>query len=206
MALIHCPDCGTEISDLAATCPKCARPTHPKSAAPTEKPRAASAPEEIIHEGHPVMLRSHPVYFVLLILMVLSPLAGIASTGAFPPALILSAILCGLGLVLFLSWWLRCLSVTFTVTNNRTTLRRGILSKNTDEVRHCDIRNLQVYQSFIQRIFDVGDIRISSAAEHEVEVELFGIKGPQQIADLIRYYQDLQVGTATQTAPEDPPC
>lgn len=26
MALIKCPDCGTECSDLALACPKCARP------------------------------------------------------------------------------------------------------------------------------------------------------------------------------------
>jgi hypothetical protein len=26
MALIHCPDCGNEISDLAPSCPQCGRP------------------------------------------------------------------------------------------------------------------------------------------------------------------------------------
>lgn len=26
MALIMCPDCGTEVSDAASSCPKCARP------------------------------------------------------------------------------------------------------------------------------------------------------------------------------------
>lgn len=26
MALIHCPDCGTEVSSLATACPKCGRP------------------------------------------------------------------------------------------------------------------------------------------------------------------------------------
>lgn len=26
MALINCPDCETQVSDAAATCPKCARP------------------------------------------------------------------------------------------------------------------------------------------------------------------------------------
>jgi len=29
MALINCPDCGTEVSDAAAVCPKCARPIAP---------------------------------------------------------------------------------------------------------------------------------------------------------------------------------
>ena len=42
MALINCPDCGTEVSDAAAVCPKCARPiapvaTHIRPSAPAQK-------------------------------------------------------------------------------------------------------------------------------------------------------------------------
>jgi uncharacterized membrane protein YvbJ len=29
MALIHCPECGTEVSDKAEKCPKCAYPINP---------------------------------------------------------------------------------------------------------------------------------------------------------------------------------
>lgn len=42
MALINCPDCGTEVSDAAAACPKCARPitravSNVGSSAPVQK-------------------------------------------------------------------------------------------------------------------------------------------------------------------------
>ncbi|HLI17453.1 MAG TPA: lysozyme inhibitor LprI family protein [Rhodanobacteraceae bacterium] len=40
MALINCPDCGTEVSDAAAACPKCARPITP-AATPMESDRPA---------------------------------------------------------------------------------------------------------------------------------------------------------------------
>ncbi len=42
MALINCPDCGFEVSDLAVACPKCARPVahyHPKSKSEWPKKR-----------------------------------------------------------------------------------------------------------------------------------------------------------------------
>lgn len=41
MALIQCPDCKTEVSDSASSCPKCARPI---SAAPAPIPAAAPPP------------------------------------------------------------------------------------------------------------------------------------------------------------------
>ncbi len=34
MALINCPDCGREVSDLASACPGCARPLQAASSAP----------------------------------------------------------------------------------------------------------------------------------------------------------------------------
>ena len=39
MALINCPDCGTEVSDAAAACPKCSRPISARLPA-----QAAAAP------------------------------------------------------------------------------------------------------------------------------------------------------------------
>ena len=43
MALIKCPDCGTDVSDAAAACPKCARPIAARTVSqPASKPRRAS--------------------------------------------------------------------------------------------------------------------------------------------------------------------
>jgi hypothetical protein len=43
MALVQCPDCGTAVSNLAAACPKCARPINMAEVAPT--PRRSVARE-----------------------------------------------------------------------------------------------------------------------------------------------------------------
>lgn len=39
MALIHCPECRTEMSDRAAACPKCGHPIGSASLPPEEKKR-----------------------------------------------------------------------------------------------------------------------------------------------------------------------
>lgn len=119
--------------------------------------------EEIFYEENPSMFRNHPVAFVgtcFLCLVVV-------------------------GLVVFLIWWIQCKGTTLTVTSDRTRLRKGILSKSITEVWHRDVRNVQLNQTFFQRIFDVGTLGISSAGQSGVEISVSGIPDPDGVKALI---------------------
>ena len=96
---------------------------------------------------------------------------------------ILVPLLIGLGV--FFVWWLKIKGTTLTVTSERTSCRRGILSKAISEVWHRDIRNVQLNQSLLQRILGVGTIGISSAGQNEVEINVSGIPDPEQVKRLI---------------------
>ena len=48
MALIKCPECGTEVSDKAEKCPKCAYPIKPENNNPPVK--NDSKPEVIVNQ------------------------------------------------------------------------------------------------------------------------------------------------------------
>jgi uncharacterized membrane protein YdbT with pleckstrin-like domain len=120
--------------------------------------------DEILYESHPAMFRSHPMGFVLCVLLV----------AAF-----------GLGLVIFLIWWLKCLGTTLTVTDQKTTLRTGLLSRNINEVYHSDVRSIQVSQRFLQRLFGVGSVGISSAGQSTVEIVASGIPRPDRVREII---------------------
>jgi len=120
--------------------------------------------ESTLYEAHPSMFRNHPLYFVLSVLLI----------AAF-----------GVGLLILLGWWIAVLGTTLTVTDERITLRRGLLSKHTSEVFHSDVRNVQIDQTFGQRIFGVGTIGVSSSGQSGVEIQVAGIPDPQRIKDLI---------------------
>ena len=120
--------------------------------------------EQVLYEEHPAMFRNHPFLFILSVVLI----------AAF-----------GLGLVILLVWWVQTLGTKLTVTNERITLRKGILSKYTNEVFHTDIRNVQLDQSFFQRLFDVGTIAISTSGQEGIEISVAGIPHPQQVRDLI---------------------
>ena len=123
-----------------------------------------SEDEEVLYEAHPSMFRNHPIYFVLCVLLI----------AAF-----------GLGLALLLIWWIQTLGTTLTVTDEQTTLRKGILSKNTNDVFHSNVRNIQVRQSPLQRIFNVGWLGISSAGQSGLEIEVNGILDPDRVKEII---------------------
>ena len=119
--------------------------------------------EKVLYEAHPSMFRNHPISFVLTVLLCLV----------------------GVGFIIFFFWWLDSIGTTLIVTDERTTLKKGVLSKSIDEVWHRDVRNVQLYQSFGQRIFGVGKLGISSAGQGGMEIEVSGIPDPEDVKRLI---------------------
>ena len=124
--------------------------------------------ENVLYQEHPRMFRNHPVVFVLCVVLI---------------------VVFGLGALLLLLWWLHVLGTMLTITDRNTTLRRGLLSKKTNEVRHVDVRNLQVGQGVFQRMFGVGKLSISSAGQSDVEITVSGIPQPEEAKELIKRYR-----------------
>ena len=104
-----------------------------------------------------------------------------------PLGFILTLILClvGVGLIILLVWWLKSKATVLTVTDERTILRRGLLSKSLNEVWHQDVRNVRLSQSFWQRIFGTGTLEISSAGQSDVEIRVAGIPDPDEVKEII---------------------
>lgn len=93
------------------------------------------------------------------------------------------------GFVVYFIEWLKVRATRLIVTTERTTLQTGILDKTTNEVRHSDVRNVLVTQGFMQRVFGVGAIELSSAGQSDVEIAVKGIPDPQRVAEVIREHR-----------------
>ena len=79
---------------------------------------------------------------------------------------------------------------TLIVTEKRTILQLGLLSRRTVDVRHKDVRLVEVSQSIFQRIFGTGNLAISSAGHGGVEIEMPGIIEPQKLKRQIDALRD----------------
>ena len=126
--------------------------------------------ETELYRSHPAMFRTHPFGFILSLLLILAA---------------------GVGLIILLVWWLRTRGLTLIVTDRRTILEKGLLSRSSNEVLHEHIRNIVVEQTLFERIFKTGKIGISSAAQADMEIEAAGIPDPNMVKRLIDRHRGL---------------
>ena len=161
MALIACPECEGRVSDRAAACPHCGYPVRASAA------QTGSGVEETLREVSPSLYGRNPFVHIVVGLLCLVVV----------------------GLVMYGIEWLRCRATRLIVTTERTTLKTGILSRQTNEVRHADLRNVQVLQGVFDRMVGVGTLELSSAGQSNVEIHVAGIPDPQGIAELIRQHR-----------------
>lgn len=103
---------------------------------------------------------------------------------AFGPLLVWAA-----GLLVW--WWIDRLSASLEITTKRTIMHRGFFSKSSSEVVHDNIRNIQIDQSFLQRVMKVGRIGISSSGQDGIELQVNHLKDPDYLREVIDLYRPL---------------
>jgi len=88
-------------------------------------------------------------------------------------------------------WKVKTLTESLEITNKRSIARYGLLSKATSEVLHDNIRNIQITQTFVERICGVGEIGISSAGQDGLEIDMKNLRNPDKIREMIDLYRPL---------------
>lgn len=158
----------------------------PAEITPSEEVR--SGDEQTIRSIHPAMFRKHPLRFLTFSGLVVLGVAGLIAGGAnftqLPSQVGIVALVAGAGALAW--WWLQTQFVTLTVTDKRSILQTGLIARRTSEVRHDDVRNLQIDQTLMERLLGVGDLAISSAGQADLEIFVKGVPQPNLIAELIR--------------------
>ncbi len=159
--------------------------------------------ETTIKTVHPAMFRARPVKYLLLIFAIIIGLVGMIYFGVpiegspvdnwpRPVTLVLSivfAVFTLASLISMVHWFFDTRFQSLIITNERSIWTRGIFDRETSEVQHDDVRNIQVKQTFIDRILGVGRIAISSAGQDEMEIDVRDVPKPNDVADTVRTYQ-----------------
>lgn len=153
--------------------------------------------EETLLVLYPSMWKKHVLKFfsIAFLVPVLSLTAAIFALKA--PALedysTLAFYICLIPIPLALFWilcqWVISRKTSITITNKRSILRHGILARNTNEILHSHVQNVQIEQSFRERLFKVGTISISSAGQSDVEIIIGGISKPDDVVNCIDKYR-----------------
>jgi uncharacterized membrane protein YdbT with pleckstrin-like domain len=67
----------------------------------------------------------------------------------------------GITLIFALWEWLKLRSIEQGVTNKRVILKRGIISRKTEEMKITSIETVEIIQGVMGRIFGYGDVKIT---------------------------------------------
>ena len=203
---VYCPNCKNPCSQRARMCPKCGHPLSDVAPA-TMKPIAAAEqratpvqPEHNMQEVRPSWRMGYAPAAMGAIVVCAVAAGVFISSKRFavvpfltPIEVVVGGALAWGGLVALYTW----INVTcnvLIVTNKRCILQKGILSRSTSEVRHVDVRNVQVKQGIIERLVKVGTLKVSSAAQSDFEIVIQGIPDPYYTRDVIdRSRQDRTV-------------
>lgn len=153
-----------------------------------------SGPEQRVMLVHPAMMRARPIRFFALVLVLIGSIVGgfywgLSETQRWPVWICLIAGLASLATLAI--WKVKTLTAGLEITNKRTIERRGLLSRASSEVVHDNIRNLQITQTFWQRLWHVGKIGLSSSGQDGIEIELGDLANPHKIRKIIDTYRPL---------------
>lgn len=150
--------------------------------------------ERVLFEGHPswrsildFYLKGFAATAVLALLVALA--TGVIGDSTNDRLVVLIAI-AGVGITVLVGF-IKRIATSYTITNRRLHIKRGIISRTVQETRLERVQNVNFAQSVIQRVLQIGDVDFDTAAGDDFDFTFSGVAEP---ADVVS-----QVDEATRT-------
>jgi uncharacterized membrane protein YdbT with pleckstrin-like domain len=133
--------------------------------------------ERVLFEGHPSWRAILGFYLKgLLVAVVLGFIAKLIDGGATTFVVVLVV----LGLTILIGFVKR-VATTYTITDRRLNIKRGIISKEVQETRLERVQNVNYRQSVYQRLMQIGDVDFDTAATDDYNFVFAGVADPGDV-------------------------
>ncbi len=137
-----------------------------------------SPEEQVIFEGHPSWRAILGFYLkgvvIAAVLGAIAKLFGAGSATVFLIVLVLIALTVLVGFV-------KRVATTYTITNRRLNIKRGIVSREIQETRLERVQNVNYRQSVYQRLMQIGDVDFDTAATDDYNFVFVGVANPAEV-------------------------
>jgi Bacterial membrane flanked domain. len=139
------------------------------------------------------MFRAHPFIFLALLgvfvlfgMEVAFGIENVVEAGTIAPEIV--PLISNIGLIgfaasafAFFTWWTSTYFTHLDVTWTHVRRRAGIITNRSSQLRHSDIKNIQVNQGPIQYVFGTGTLELSSAGQAAEEIIMTDIPNPEDV-------------------------
>jgi membrane protein YdbS with pleckstrin-like domain len=116
------------------------------------------------YQEHPTMFADEPLQFIIAVLLI--PI--------------------GIGIIWLIYWYIKLRCTLDTIDDERVMLSRGILNKEKIEIELQSIRTVRVDQTFADRIFNCGILKIYTAGD-QPELQQKGMPDPERLRNALRH-------------------
>ena len=134
--------------------------------------------EQVIFQGHPSWRAILGFYLKgIVIAAVIGAIAKLVDASSGTVFLIVLAII---GLTVLIGFVKR-VATTYTITDRRLNIKRGIVSREIQETRLERVQNVNYRQSVYQRLMQIGDVDFDTAAGDDYNFTFAGVADPGDV-------------------------
>ena len=163
------------------------------------------AGERVIYEGHPSWRSILDFYLKGLALTAVVAAIAYFVSGQDAGVLTIVAIV-GVALTILIGFVKR-VATSYTITDQRLHIKRGIISRTIQETRLERVQNVNYHQGVVQRVLQIGDVDFDTAAGDDYQFTFSGVAEPADVVHLVDEATHGHSGLGDQpaTAPTQPP-
>ena len=87
--------------------------------------------------------------------------------------------------VTILVGFVKRVATSYTITNRRLHIKRGIVSRTIQETRLERVQNVNYHQTVVQRMLQIGDVDFDTAAGDDYNFIFAGVAEPEEVVHMV---------------------
>jgi Predicted membrane protein len=151
------------------------------------------AGERVIFEGHPSWRAILGFYLRgILLSAVLGAVVAIVTEigGDVNKSMVFVVVLVAIGITL-LTGFIKRVATTYTITDRRLNIKRGIVSREIQETRLERVQNVNYRQTVYQRLMQIGDVDFDTAGSGDYDFSFDGVADPEDVVAKVHDAQSM---------------
>jgi uncharacterized membrane protein YdbT with pleckstrin-like domain len=138
--------------------------------------------EQVIFQGHPSWRAILGFYLKGVLIAAVAGL--VAKIFGAEDGTVFLIVLVVIGLTV-LAGFVKRIATTYTITDRRLNIKRGIVSREVQETRLERVQNVNYRQSVYQRIMQIGDVDFDTAATDDYNFIFSGVADPELVVESV---------------------
>ncbi len=144
--------------------------------------------ERVLFEGHPSWRSILDFYLKGIAVTAAIAIVVALGTNLFGDetnkGLVVLIAIAGVGITVLVGFVKR-VATSYTITNRRLHIKRGIVSRTIQETRLERVQNVNFTQSVVQRVLQIGDVDFDTAAGDDYDFTFSGVAEPADVVDQV---------------------